>query len=89
KGKGATYYAIGLALVHIVESILRDEYSVLTVSSLLNGEYGLNDVCLSLPTVVARRGVIKKVPVELSAEEEAGLIHSATVLKDFQRQLKI
>ena len=89
KGKGATYYAIGLALVHIVESILRDEYSVLTVSSLLTGEYGLNDVCLSLPTVVARRGVIKKVPVELSAEEEAGLIHSATVLKDFQRQLKI
>lgn len=89
KGKGATYYAIGLALVHIVESILRDEYSVLTVSTLLNGEYGLTDVCLSLPSIVARRGVLKKVPVELTAEEEAGLIHSANVLKDFQRQLKI
>jgi len=89
KGKGATYYAIGLALVHIVESILRDEYSVLTVSSLLNGEYGLHDVCLSLPSIVARRGVIKKVPVELSPDEEAGLLHSANVLKEFQRQLKI
>jgi len=89
KGKGATYYAIGLALVHIVESILRDEYSVLTVSSLLNGEYGLHDVCLSLPSIVARRGVTKKVPVELSPDEEAGLLHSANVLKEFQRQLKI
>lgn len=89
KGKGATYYAIGLALVQIVESILRDEYSVLTVSTIVQGEYGLNDVCLSLPSIVTRKGVEKKIDLCLSPDEEAGLIHSATMLKDFQKQLKI
>jgi L-lactate dehydrogenase len=89
KGKGATYYAIGLALVQIVESILRDEYSVLTVSTMLTGEYGLNDVCLSLPNIISRIGVEKKVMLDLSAEEEAALQHSAQVLKDFQENLKL
>lgn len=89
KGKGATYYAIGLALVQIVESILRDEYSVLTVSTMLTGEYGLEDVCLSLPSIVTRQGVEKKVLLSLAPEEEASLRHSAQVLKDFQSQLKI
>jgi L-lactate dehydrogenase len=89
KAKGATYYAIGLALVEIVESILRNEYSVLTVSSLLNGEYGLTDVCLSLPCIVSRKGVEKKVKLELAGEELAGLTHSATVLQELQQQIKI
>jgi L-lactate dehydrogenase len=89
KAKGATYYAIGLALVEIVESIMRNEYSVLTVSSLLNGEYGLTDVCLSLPCIVSRKGVEKKVDLELAPEELAGLTHSATVLQELQRQIKL
>lgn len=89
KGKGATYYAIGLALVQIVESILRDEYSVLTVSTLLCDEYGLNDVCLSLPSIVTRRGVEKKIKLTLTDEELAGLRHSAEVLQGYIRQLKI
>ena len=89
KGKGATYYAIGLALVEIVESIIRDEYSVLTVSSLLNGEYGLDDVCLSLPSIVSRAGVEKRILLRLSPEEEAGLKHSAAVLKELGAQLKL
>ncbi|HEY8464920.1 MAG TPA: L-lactate dehydrogenase [Bacillota bacterium] len=88
KSKGATYYAIGLALVQIVESILRNEYSVLTVSSILNGEYGIDDVCLSLPSIVSIKGVEKKINLELSDAELAGLIHSATVLKDIQSQIK-
>lgn len=89
KGKGATYYAIGLALVQIVESIIRDEYSVLTVSTMLQGEYGLKDVCLSLPSIVTRKGVQKKIDLALSSDEENGLKHSASVLKSFQDQLKI
>jgi L-lactate dehydrogenase len=89
KAKGATYYAIGLALVQIVESILRNEYSVLTVSSLLTGEYGLENVCLSLPSIVSRKGVEKKVSLDLAPEEKAGLIHSATVLQELQRQIKL
>lgn len=89
KGKGATYYAIGLALVEIAESILRDEYSVLTVSGLLSGEYGLEDVCVSLPSIVCRQGIQKKIILSLSTEEEAGLRHSANTLKEIQVQLKL
>lgn len=89
KGKGATYYAIGLSLVEIVESILRDEYSVLTVSSLLQGEYGLDGLCLSLPSIVTRRGIQKKINLTLAPEEMNGLTHSAAVLREFQRQLRI
>lgn len=82
KAKGATYYAIGLALVNITESILRNEFSVLTVSTYLEGEYGLQDVCLSLPTVVARAGVNKIIKLTLNEKEEEMLKHSAAVLKE-------
>jgi L-lactate dehydrogenase len=82
KGKGATYYGIGLAMVNIAESILRDEYSVLTVSSLMEGEYGLEDLCLSLPTVVARQGVVKKLRLELTPEEEGLLRRSGEVVRE-------
>lgn len=88
KGKGATYYAIGLALTQIVESIIRDEYSVLTVSTLLNGEYGMDDLCLSLPSIVNRQGIVKKVKLSLSPEEEEALRTSGKVLKELQNQLQ-
>ena len=56
--KGATYYAIGLAATAITQAILRDENSVMTVSSLLAGEpYGITDVCLSTPSVLNRGGI--------------------------------
>ncbi len=87
KGKGSTYYAIGLALVNITESILRNEYSVLTVSSLLEGEYGLRDVCLSVPSVVSREGVIKRILLNLSEEEEKKLVNSAEVIKKVLREI--
>lgn len=87
KGKGATYYAIGLALTEIVESILRDEYSVLTVSSLLEGEYGLEGICLSLPSIVSRTGIVKKVLLSLSSEEEEAFRQSGKILKEIQLQI--
>ncbi len=89
KGKGSTYYAIGLALVNITESILRNEYSVLTVSSLLEGEYGLSDVCLSVPSVVSREGVTKRISLKLSEEEERQLINSAEVIKDVLQKINL
>ena len=89
KGKGATYYAIGLALVEIVESIIRDEYSVLTVSTLLKGEYGIEGIFLSLPCVVNRQGIERKMQLSLSTEEESALRHSAEVLKQIQCQIKL
>ncbi|MBA2132503.1 L-lactate dehydrogenase [Capillibacterium thermochitinicola] len=88
KGKGATYYAIGLGLVRITESILRNEYSVLTVSSLLEGEHGIYDVCLSIPTVVARDGIKKRIMLNLSPEEERKLKNSADVIKRVLREIK-
>ncbi|GAW91794.1 L-lactate dehydrogenase [Calderihabitans maritimus] len=67
--KGATYYAIGLAVRRIVESILRDEHSVLTVSNLVGGIYDVNDICLSLPCVIGKNGIIKTLRPPLTEEE--------------------
>lgn len=79
--KGATYYAVGLALVRIVRAILRNEHSVLTVAPLLAGEYGLDDVCLSVPTVISRQGVERVIEAQLTDRERAALVHSAMVLQ--------
>ncbi len=79
--KGSTCYGIGLALVRIVGAVLRDEHSVLTVSCRLDGEYGLRDVCLSVPCVVSRQGIQRIIAGNLTPEETAGLGRSAAVLR--------
>ena len=79
--KGATYYAISLALVRILGSVLRDEHSMLTVSSVLHGEYGLHDVALSVPTIIGRVGVERVVAVPLLGAEEEALKRSAGVIR--------
>jgi L-lactate dehydrogenase len=79
--KGATCFAVGLALVRIVGAILRGQRSVLTVSTMLDGEYGLNDVCLSLPCIVYERGVERIVKASLTRQELDALSRSASVLK--------
>ena len=78
--KGATNFAIAAALTRIVEAIVRDESSVLTVSTVLQGEYGITDVCLSLPAVVGRRGVRRVLPVQLDAAELQALRASASAI---------
>jgi L-lactate dehydrogenase len=80
--KGATYYAVGLALVRIIGAILRNERSVLTVSTFLEGEYGLRDVCLSVPCIVSQKGAEQIVESELPLEEADLLKRSAQVLRD-------
>jgi L-lactate dehydrogenase len=82
ESKGATYYAVSLALERIVSTILRDENSVLTVSTLIEDLYGIKDVCLSLPCVVNRNGVDHVVWTQFSREEREGLRNSARVLRD-------
>jgi L-lactate dehydrogenase len=82
KRKGATYYAVGLSVAYIVESILRDQRSVLPVSSLMQGQYDLEDVCLSLPAVVGREGIVQVLELPLDEEEVVGLRRSATVLQE-------
>lgn len=86
--KGATYYAIGLALVKIAGAILRNQRSVLSVSTLLDGEYDLRDVCLSVPTIVAQRGIERIVQGSLSSEEAECLARSAAVLKEAIAELE-
>ena len=80
--KGATYYAVAAGLMRIVEAILRDQSTVLSVSSLVEGYYDINEVCLSLPTVIDKGGVDRVLQLELSPEEIEGLRKSATLLKE-------
>lgn len=85
-GKGATNYAVGLAATRIIEAVLQDEHRVMPVSSLLEDYYGISDVCLSVPSLVDRRGVTENVPVPLSDEELAGLRASAQGMKAVQKR---
>lgn len=80
--KGSTCYAIGLALVRIVGAVLRNEHSVLTVSTLLDGEYGLKEVCLSVPCIVSESGVERIIEVKLTDGELSALHASASVIKE-------
>ena len=79
--KGSTCYGIGLALVRIVGAVLRNERSVLTVSSLLNGAYGLHDVCLSVPCIVDAGGCEQIAAGRLTDDEASALRRSAEVLR--------
>ena len=79
--KGATYYAIALAVERIVKCIAGEENSVLTVSSIFTGEYGISDIALSVPTLVTGLGVEKIFEVPFSEEEINGLHKSADTLK--------
>lgn len=82
KRKGATYYAIGLGLLSIVEAILGNFRSVLSVSTLMTGQYGISDICLSLPSVVGENGVEEILTLSMSREEEEGFRASAFKLKN-------
>ncbi len=79
--KGATYYGIAMGLVRLTKAILRDENSVLTVSTYLDGEYGQNDIYIGVPAVVNREGVRQVVELNLNQEEQAKFENSVNVLK--------
>ena len=80
--KGATYYGIAMSVRRVCEAIVRDEKSILPVSSVQHGSYGIQDVALSLPAVVGKDGVETIVPIALSDEEITALQASAQTLKD-------
>ncbi len=79
--KGSTNYAIGLAALRITESIVRDERSVLTVSVPVDGYLGIDNICLSIPTILGQSGVVKKLFTKLEPEEEKALLRSAGIIK--------
>ena len=86
--KGATYFAIGMALVRIVGTILQDQRSVLPVSTLLDGEYGIWDVCLGVPCVVGQGGVKQIVDAPLLRKEKTAISRSASILQEMLKQME-
>src|SRR5450759_255057 len=84
--KGATQFAVGLAIVRITAAILRGQNSVLSVSTLVNGEFGISDVCLSVPCIVSEKGISKIIKSPLPENEIASLTASAEVLRKAIRQ---
>ncbi|MEW5784427.1 MAG: L-lactate dehydrogenase [Bacillota bacterium] len=87
KLKGATFYSVSLAVARIVQSILADENSVLTVTTLVDDYYGINGVCLSLPAVLGHRGIKEVLPLELAADEIQSLQYAAGTLKEGQLRI--
>ena len=79
--KGATYYGIAMAVQRICEAVMRDEKSVLPVSTALHGEFGIDGVTLSVPAILGARGVEKVVPVSLDENELTRLRYSADMLR--------
>ncbi len=87
--KKATYYAVALALNRICRAILRGERSILTVSTSVHGIYGAEDVCLSIPCVVGRGGIERKIPFHLNDEEVKNWQKSASAMAEFTRNLPL
>lgn len=87
--KGATFYAVSVSVCHICKCLLGGIDTTMTVSTMMHGEYGIDDVCLSTLNMVGSDGVRGKVNVRLTDEEVAQLHHSADTLKDVISNLDI
>lgn len=79
--KGATYYGVAMAVTRIALAIVRNEHSILPVSSMIHGLYGIEGLCMSIPTVVGRGGVETVLDLTLSPLEQSNLLHSAGTLR--------
>ena len=87
--KGATFYAVSMSVCHICKCLLSGIDTTLTVSNMLHGEYGIDDVCLSLLNIVGKNGAHSKVMLPLNDEEIAELHHSADCLKAIIKEIQI
>ena len=86
--KGATYYAIAQSVLRILRAIVRDEDSILPVSTFPEGHYGIDEIALGVPAIVGRGGVKKVLDIPLSAEEREQLLESAARLSEALDGLK-
>lgn len=89
KRKGATFYAVSALLGYLCQCLHSEQVTVQDLSTVLNGEYGITDVALSLPTLVGSSGVVNKIMLPLNAEEEAALHASADKLKEIIKSLNL
>ena len=87
--KHATYYGIAMAVKRICEVIIRDEKSIMPISSMMHGEHGIDDVVLSMPAIVGKNGLETKVPISLDEKEKIKLKESADTLKRIINDLGI
>ena len=87
--KGATYYGIAMSVKRICECIARDEKSILPISTMMAGEYGIWDISLSMPAIVGAEGIETHVPIPLDGEEIAALRHSAETLREVASTLDL
>ncbi|KEI07178.1 L-lactate dehydrogenase [Clostridium botulinum] len=85
--KGTTYYGIASTVVGIIKSIFHDDKKVIPVSTLLEGEYGQNDVYMGVPTVIGKNGVEKIIELELTDTEKEKFNNSANVIKKYIKKL--
>lgn len=89
EAKGSTYYAIAEAVRRIVEAIVRDERAILPVSALLNGQYGVNGICMGVPCVVGKNGIEEILEIPLNEEEKNRLTQSASTLHSTLNNLRL
>lgn len=87
--KKATYYGVAMAVRRICEAIIRDEKSILPVSSVQHGAFGIDGVTLSMPVIVGKDGVEKQIPIQLSEKEQQALKKSAAALKEVLASLDL
>ena len=87
--KRATYFGVAMAVKRICEVIVRNEKAILPVSSMMHGQYGIEDVVLSMPCIVGRDGLETQVPIVLNEEEAEKLRESARVLKDIFKSVEL
>ena len=88
KRKGATFYAIAMSVNKICDSILRDSNNIITVSTMMNGKYGIDDVCLSLPCVIGSNGIEREVSPKMTDTEIQKLRASAAALRSVIDQIQ-
>lgn len=84
--KHATYYGIAMSVVRICRAIVMNERSILPVSSIMHGEYGIDGIALSMPAIVGEEGFEVHVPIVLSEEEQKKLVASAEALRKVAKE---
>ena len=87
--KHATYYGIAMSVKRICECIIRNERSILPISSMMHGEYGISGISLSMPAIVGLNGIETHVPISLDADEAEKLRESAETLKKIAAELDL
>lgn len=87
--KGATFYGVALCTRAICDAIMRNSNTAMTCSTMLHGEYGVSDVCVSIPVIIGSDGICGKITPDITAEEKQAFMKSANVMKDIISNLNI